>query len=1046
MSSTSEVSSAPKKCIFLSYAWDSWREEQLQRYEGGWAAHLIRVWLSMRFPELEVFLDCADRIHGSRLPSMLPGQPFPSVIKNAIRSSDLFMAILSPKYVDDERANWCLAEKGYQLETQREPPLHLHVLAQPCFDRGLHFHGASAIGDLSDFLSIFRRHHRDRTTSSYEHAALECLIEMRTTYEGRQLLDRIAKAITSSLNGTYRDEYDNSTVIERLPVFLGHRAPVESQVFVRSDLLAVVRQCCMDSRVREAGRPVLVLGKSGSGKTWLVHQMRLLDPAQTGLKVIASHFCLYGDQDSRSANAFVNSLIRQFAETIQGYREWLRNNPTVLRAHLDGDSSAEMAFHRLIVKPLRDLALVPDENPCVVLVDAIDELLDVAGECTVLDLLRLWEDYMPPWMTLIATGHPIATASSNRPYGLGGTLILMPAFEGNANTIGNDDIHHYVASRVSHVIGASVDDNDRNAIVRRVVQEAEGSFRHAALILESWQHTGGDANINPETLWQFYERQLRRLMDPMSEADQGMIAMLLSILLVARQPLTMDQLCLLLDQTPEELDQLTALLSRGFLSLWERRSGERCLVFQHRSASNWLEETTPAGISVQRAHVHITTFCAMALADGRFDSCPYLSRHGVYHAIASLHETALQGEKIGGSFHSRLDRALVVIGHLHNQQTQRPNEVRLQYDSHRHLLTILWEHRKRLFATSEMPGSMEQVLYRMTIEGCDDIPTLCLGLRLVIGLFPDTWSTHRKALLESDQLVTRHAAGRSYADWLINQSQVSTIQSELEHHFPLLEGSDKAEREYAAYMLRFLFVSARVRNWFREPFAAFCEQMARATDFNMRMILYECLIDIASEDAYEGDIRDFVTESRFWDPVWPYLQSDRDECFALVHARTLRLGNPDQEAQVVDCRGLSDAVTLAVQRYARIEALRKQLLVQLESRKDFIGPLRDYWCMSRCVDQLHEILRYVRRLTPSSQVGTLEQVRDYLTVFALHPQWYVAETASSLLSSMIDFHPRYRSIINEWAESSEWHCRYAAADAAFNARNLPCGNHPKQFL
>jgi hypothetical protein len=166
-----------------------------------------------------------------------------------------------------------------------------------------------------------------------------------------------------------------------------------------------------------------------------------------------------------------------------------------------------------------------------------------------------------------------------------------------------------------------------------------------------------------------------------------------------------------------------------------------------------------------------------------------------------------------------------------------------------------------------------------------------------------------------------------------------------------------------------------------------------------------------------------VASTRFWKPIWDFIQLD----VLTIRAAEAFMANPRREpsgpADLVDCY----ASLLATE--AEIETARR-----LPGLSPSLGDLlRNYHSLG----QDHDCFRGVHdELAALSDADLLALMR----VFFAHPIWSVGEAAGTALSSLIEQDPKRRparlAIVSALFDHKNWRVRFSANEAAFAVRHL----------
>jgi hypothetical protein len=140
----------------------------------------------------------------------------------------------------------------------------------------------------------------------------------------------------------------------------------------------------------EQGQGLLLVGEPGIGKSAVVAWL-----SRTRSDIIGVHFCTQANAISLDPHRFVTSLAAQLASQIPALeREVAARFPDMERA------SATDAFRELIAEPARRLA---PPGTRLILVDALDEAARPGQGETIIDVLARGISELPPWLRVLGT-------------------------------------------------------------------------------------------------------------------------------------------------------------------------------------------------------------------------------------------------------------------------------------------------------------------------------------------------------------------------------------------------------------------------------------------------------------------------------------------------------------------------------------------------------------------------------------------------------------------------------------------------------------------
>ncbi len=209
-----------------------------------------------------------------------------------------------------------------------------------------------------------------------------------------------------------------------------------------------------------ASKAFFLTGDAGVGKSALAARL-----CQRHERVVAWHFCVYGDTTKSDALKCVRSLAYQLSSQLPDYRQRL------LGVRLDEKANALTAFDQLIVQPLRGLG--NPYFPFLVVVDALDEATR-NGENEIADFLAQAFRLTPPWLRFVVTSRPEKLILRKK---LG---VLRPWVLDRAAPENREDLHRFLVRELSRITKAPASEPQVEAILDR----SEGVFLYVVLVLE----------------------------------------------------------------------------------------------------------------------------------------------------------------------------------------------------------------------------------------------------------------------------------------------------------------------------------------------------------------------------------------------------------------------------------------------------------------------------------------------------------------------------------------------------------------------------------
>jgi hypothetical protein len=382
-------------------------------------------------------------------------------------------------------------------------------------------------------------------------------------------------------------------------------------------------------------KSLLLTADYGVGKTAFMAQ--LVQNNLSGLPLAAMHFCQGRDEETLSPGRFVQSIAAQLQRVLPAYHDALQE--THLKTYLEHANSKPIpAWKYAVVEPLHRIA-TPDSRWLVV-VDALDVALhhrpapeDAA--VTIVELLAE-EYFLPSWLRVLATSRNIDDV----------TKILQERFE-NYN-FGDDnnnkqDLREYISHRCqSKTLSAKlVQANIKSEEVVSYLcgsDENNANFYFAFLLLDAIEHghitlkNMNDLRQLPPKLDNFYSRYF----DTHIQKDNyTSVQAILGVLCEAREPLGLDELAAIMEQSKNEVSEclrpLDALLTKRkhqFNQLGE--SIDKRLSFSHFSVSQWLcdlDKFNKYCVNRDDAYKRLSRWALSSVKSNNVHKWPYLVRH-----------------------------------------------------------------------------------------------------------------------------------------------------------------------------------------------------------------------------------------------------------------------------------------------------------------------------------------------------------------------------------------------------------------------------------
>jgi hypothetical protein len=206
--------------------------------------------------------------------------------------------------------------------------------------------------------------------------------------------------------------------------------------------------------------------------------------------------------------------------------------------------SAEDAFNRAVISPLREMLAQGYQQPIIMLVDALHEALAYSGRVNIADLLAR-QEHLPPQVRWIVTSLPDPDLEGRFP-----EVYRIDLSSAELLQEGQNLVKEYVNWRLDNdpqikEQAAQLSANHRTELVRRVLEKAGGNFLYAKTLFDAvarGQRKLDDPGGLPDGLQTLYRDLIERsvslgLMDWPHD-----YAPVLGILSVARESLSLEQL------------------------------------------------------------------------------------------------------------------------------------------------------------------------------------------------------------------------------------------------------------------------------------------------------------------------------------------------------------------------------------------------------------------------------------------------------------------------------------------------------------------------
>lgn len=402
-------------------------------------------------------------------------------------------------------------------------------------------------------------------------------------------------------------------------------------------------------------RMLLVLAGPGMGKSVFSAAMKtklLVRVARRGGEhdlVVVKHFFKVGQQRSQG-RAMVLCLAQQLAERLEGFADVLKE---VVKEHRDGSSLPSMleVFTRFLAEPLSKMKQQGGRR-VLILLDALDESDDNgSGWQPVVRMVgNDFRQQLPEWVSVLLTSRP----------------EVEPYFKGwdperiKASSVDNlDDIKLVVTRRLEK--GGYVTPADLPAAVELITEKSEGQFIFLKYAFEELDEAKAEEPAGRWSVKQLesklpagsgveamYLYSMQRIGQVLGQDRPDLLKVLkeklLPVLCALRDLLTVDQLALVTEESPQETDLLLRLVSH----LFPRQMDGKVAPY-HKSVLDWLEKKGHEfSVDASHGHLLLSGACHRAVmaswpsdgigrgaGDGPADIQPYCLKHTVSHVCAT---------------------------------------------------------------------------------------------------------------------------------------------------------------------------------------------------------------------------------------------------------------------------------------------------------------------------------------------------------------------------------------------------------------------------
>ncbi len=277
------------------------------------------------------------------------------------------------------------------------------------------------------------------------------------------------------------------------------------------------------------------------------------------------------------------------------------------------------------------------------------------------------------------------------------------------------------------------------------------------------------------------------------------------------------------------------------------------------------------------------------------------------------------------------------------------------------------------------------------------------------------WPALQRRLLAADNYVLRYAMAEAIA----NAWGVDKIRALFDG------GKDLNEFELAGYALCLKYAGDTT---LIDPTRL--EALANREAYPGRSILGDLFINLAFGDA--DDLRERLPSARFWNSAWDFIALDVQ---TIIAAQAFRASPAQMPASLV----VGSEAARAYDHFVAIGADIERLAPALRSGSVLAELMRGYTGLGQDPARVEDALEDLAALDRDT-------LRDVVRVFFAHPIWAVAETAATVLSTLIERDESAAAgrldIIRSLLGDANWRVQFGANEAAFAARHFDAAIFP----
>ncbi|GBG35085.1 WD repeat-containing protein pop2, partial [Hondaea fermentalgiana] len=340
--------------------------------------------------------------------------------------------------------------------------------------------------------------------------------------------------------------------------------------------------------------------------------------------VAAYHFFRHDDGTAASPAEAILSIAWQLCQTVPHFSEAIE---LVSFKGIREKTLAEV-FKTVLVNPLRKVGF--EQVRQVVVLDALDECSK--SDDAMWKIICTWKYTMPTWLKLIVSTRPEGEIQRDISNNRLDFKVLEPKDEENFRDI-EMHIEHLLCDMKD-----TVEQKDVASCAKILSERSEGLFLWASFLPETLnrmheEKQGGlltaqdisHKDAIPNGLDGMFKEYFERLREKVGGGKT--YKMLLAPIVAAREPLSVEQLTVVLGKTTKETK---TIIGNARNLLYQGGDGRVALI--HKRMADWLvdfDQSGDLGVDIEDGHIALADYCISS----RYDV--FSLRHAVFHLVKS---------------------------------------------------------------------------------------------------------------------------------------------------------------------------------------------------------------------------------------------------------------------------------------------------------------------------------------------------------------------------------------------------------------------------